>query len=76
MMKRYIFRFRGEGESPAEDVERIHAESRVVDDSSPRMLLVEVPEQKARELADTLKNWAVSEERYVPLPSTRPKLKS
>jgi hypothetical protein len=74
-MKRFIFRFRGKGETSAGDVERIRSASRVVDDSSPRMLLVEVAEKKARELAGTLKDWAVSEERQLSHPNPRPKLK-
>ena len=74
-MKRFIFRFRGEGETSEVDVERIRSESRVVDDSSPRMLLVEVPEEKARELASSLKDWVVSEERQLSRPNPRPKLK-
>ena len=45
-MKRFIFRFRGKGETSEADVDRIRSQSRVVDDSSPRMLLVEVPEKK------------------------------
>ena len=68
-MKRFIFRFRGEGETSEVDVERIRSESRVVDDSSPRMLLVEVPEEKARELASSLKDWVVSEERQLSRPN-------
>ena len=47
-MKRFIFRFRGKGETSEADVDRIRSQSRVVDDSSPRMLLVEVPEKKPR----------------------------
>jgi hypothetical protein len=39
------------------------------------MLLVEVPEKKARELASSLKDWAVSEERHLSRPNPRPKLK-
>ena len=72
-MKRFIFRFRGKGETSEADVDRIRSQSRVVDDSSPRMLLVEVPEKKARELARSLKDWAVSEERHLSRPNPRPK---
>jgi hypothetical protein len=74
-VKRFIFRFRGEGETSEVDVARIRSESRVVDDSSPRMLLVEAPVEKARELARSLKDWAVSEERQLSRPNTRPKIK-
>ena len=73
-MKRYIFRFRGAGDTSAEDVARIRSESQVVDDSSNRMLLVEATEHKARELAGDLKDWAVSEERSIPRPSNRSSL--
>ena len=48
-MGRFILRYRGPGQKPAKDVARVRelSEVRVLDDSAPRMLLVEAPAEDA-----------------------------
>jgi len=76
-MGRFILRFRGTGPKPAEDIERIHAlpQATVLDDSSPRMLLVEAPEAELKALIDLMPGWVMTPERMIPLPDPRPKLR-
>ena len=71
--RRFVVRFRGESAKPAEDLERIRGlpEATVLDDASPRMLLVESEEQPLRELVESLPGWVVAPEQEVPLPDTR-----
>lgn len=75
-MSRFILRFRGKGAKSAEDVERIRAlpATTVLDDSS-RMLLVEAPEAELKAAIEAMPDWAMSEERMIPLPDPRPKLR-
>ena len=75
-MERFILRFEGDGDKPAEDVERIRAlpNTRIIDDSS-RMLLVEAPSAKVTELVQALPQWSLSREHFVPVPDVRPKLR-
>ncbi len=74
-MDRFILRFQGSGPKPAEDIERIRTLSNttVLDDSSPRMILVEAPEAELKALVDTMPGWVISKERTIPLPDL-PKL--
>jgi hypothetical protein len=74
-MSRFILRFRGTGLKPAEDVERICAlrNTTVLDDSSPRMLLVEAPEAELKALVDAMPGWVMTQERMISLPDPRPK---
>ncbi len=76
-MNRFILRFRGSGPKPVEDVERIRAlkDAVVLDDSSPRMLLVEAPQVELKALIDALPNWIMTPERMIPVPDPRPKLR-
>lgn len=75
-MSRFILRYRGAGAKPAEDVDRIRAlPNAKVLDGSPRMLLVEAPEADMRALVDSLPDWVMTEERMIPLPDPRPKLR-
>jgi hypothetical protein len=73
-MNRYILRFRGEGIKPETDVEVIRSlpHTKVIDEDSPRMLLVEAPKEELETAIDTLKNWMMSEERSYSIPDTRP----
>jgi len=75
-MPRFILRFRGKGARPPEDVARIQAlpHTTVLDDS-PRMLLVDAPEAEVKAAMDSLPNWSITEERTIPLPDSRPKLR-
>lgn len=74
-MPRFILRYRGPVPQAAKDVKRIRAlrEVRVLDDSSPRMLLVEAPEVKVKSLMASMSGWIMAPEQMVPLPDPRPK---
>ena len=76
-MDRFILRFRGTSPRPAEDVNRIRSlrTLTVIDDSSPRMLLVEAPESELRALVDSMPGWIITQEKMIPLPDPRPKLR-
>jgi len=76
-MKRYILRYRGEGTRPEKDVELIRSlpETTVLDDS-PRMLLVEAPEDPLRGALQLLPDWVMVEEEFIPLPDPRPKVRN
>ena len=78
MSKKYILRFCGRGAKPAEAVTRVKAADgvKVLDDSSPRMLLVAGARSKVEKLAGSLGEWVVSEERAVKMPDTRPRVRS
>ena len=75
-MPRFILRYRGKRAKPSEDVEQIRAlpDTTVLDDSS-RMLLVEGSEANLKAAVSTMTDWVMSEERMIPLPDARPKLR-
>ena len=56
-MGRFILRYRGAGPMPADDVDRIRhwPHLHILDDSSPRMVLVEGPPTDVKELAGSLR---------------------
>ena len=60
-------RFRGEGEKPSSDMERIRAMTGVVviDDRLPRTILVEVEGDASRRHLESLSGWAVAKESFV-----------
>lgn len=69
MEKRIVFRYRGSGQVPAEDVRAIRTTpSAKVVDCSDRMLLVDLSQPDLDSLRTRLNNWAVAEEQFVPLP--------
>ena len=76
-MARYILRYSGSGAAPAADVERIrvHPAAKVVDDTSSRMMLVDVDEADAPTLAAELPGWVVARDQTIPLPDTRARVK-
>jgi len=76
-VKRHVLRFRGAGAKPPEDVARIRAlpKLKVLDDASGRMMLVEAPEDELTELMRSLPQWVLSEERRIPLPDPRQKVR-
>jgi hypothetical protein len=78
MSKKFILRYCGEGAKPPGAVARVKASDavKVLDDSSPRMLLVEGPKQAVEALAGTMSDWVVSAERTVKLPNPRPQVRS
>jgi len=75
-VERFILRFEGNGDSPVDDLERIRTlpDLKVVDDSS-RMLLVEAPQEVVTKLVETLPEWSLSKERFVPVPDVRPRVR-
>ena len=76
--ERYILRFRGGNSKPAEDVKRIRATKNitVLDDSSPRMLLVEASQVELKTLVESMPGWVMMSEQMIPLPDARPKPRS
>lgn len=69
--RRYVLRYRGRGLSPAAgDLARIHdlAGVTVVDESAPTMVLVDVDEEAAGDLADALPGWIVAPDQTFALP--------
>lgn len=75
-MERFILRFKGDGDRPVDDLERIRTlpNLKVVDDSS-RMVLVEAPQDALTKLVESLPEWSLSRERFLPVPDVRPRLK-
>lgn len=71
--RRYVLRYRGSGAKPAADVESTRglAGVTVLDESAPKMLLVECDEGMAGRLADTLPDWVVAAEQTFDVPDTR-----
>ena len=76
-MSHYILRYKGAGRKPAGDVEKIRTLPglKVLDEGSPRMILVDAPEGALNALAEALPDWTVSPEQMFRLPDPRPKLK-
>jgi hypothetical protein len=76
-MSRFILRYRGKGLKPPEDVDRIRSleDIEVLDESSPRMLLVEGPEAGLKALVESMSQWVLTPERMIPLLNPRPKLR-
>jgi len=74
-MSRFVLRYRGEGSKPAEDVNRIRSlqSLKVLDESSPRMLLVEGPGVRLKALVESMPEWVLTPERMIPIPDPRPK---
>jgi hypothetical protein len=77
-VERYVLRFRGATAKPPGDVERILASKgiTVLDDSSPRMLLVEAGQVELKALVDSMPGWIMTPEQTISLPDPRPKLRS
>lgn len=74
-MKRYILRYRGEGNMPPTAVAQVNAlpKARIVDQSS-RMLLVEAADNSLSRLVKTLSDWSCTPEKLIKLPRTKPNL--
>lgn len=71
---RFVLRYRGEGAKPEADVERVREMAAVVDESSPRMLLVESRPEPLRTLVDSLADWMMTPEQTYTVPDTRKKV--
>ncbi len=68
----FILRYRGEGAKPSADVARVRElGATVVDDASPRMLLVESDDEPLRALVDSMPDWVMAPEQTIALPNTR-----
>jgi hypothetical protein len=68
-MKKYILRYGGNGIKPKAQVEIIRAlpNTRILDDDSPLMLLVEAPLEELEKAMNSLPDWRVAEERFFSL---------
>lgn len=77
MGTKFILRYRGKGAKPAASVARVKAceDVKLLDESSPRMLLVEGARQAVEALAKTMPDWVVSDERTVKFPNPRPQVR-
>ena len=72
---RFILRYRGAGQLPDTDLRHIHNAIGVsVIDTTPRMLLVETDDDRAKSLGANLKDWVVSAQKLVRLPDNRQKI--
>ncbi len=67
-MKRFVLLYRGRGAPPESDRRRIEAVRalHVVEAESPRLLLVEAPEEELRAVVAALPQWTIGEERELP----------
>jgi len=71
----FVLRYRGEGAKPAADVARVRALAHgILDDSSPRMLLVESDHEPLRALVDSMPDWVMAPEQTYTVPDTRKKV--
>ena len=75
MPRRFVLRYRGPGQAPAGDLARIEHDLNVVD-HTPRMLLVEGSAAAVARTLDGMPRWIAMEEAVVPVPSTRPRVRS
>jgi hypothetical protein len=76
-VKRFILRFRGSTPEPRNDLTRIRRSPgiAVLDESSPRMVLVEGREDDIRQLIQSMPDWVAIEEQTYELPDPRANLK-
>ncbi len=77
-MPRFILKFRGQGPKPANAVERIRSvpSFKILDESSPRMMLVDAPEPDLRRILESLPDWKAYPEQTVSLEDPRQRIKS
>ena len=76
-MSRFILRIQGKGTISSTDIEHINAlpNTKVLDTSSPRMLLVEGPEDELKHQMASMPGWIMAPERMISLPTDpRPRL--
>lgn len=76
-MKKFILRYRGSGDETGSDLDRLRRTPgiTVLDEASPRMVLVQGREEDIRQLVESLPEWVAVEERTFDLPDPRPGLK-
>ena len=74
-MRRYIARFRGVGPSPSETASRIkQIDGATILDESPRMMLIEAPDDSALRAVLDPSAWLLSEETFYDAPSPQEKV--
>lgn len=76
-MARFILRYQGKGPKPQQNIEQIRSldDISIIDDSSPRMILVDAPEDELKALVDSMPDWVMSQERTYRVPDPRPRLR-
>jgi hypothetical protein len=74
---RFVIRSRGSSPPAAAEIETIRRSPhvRVLDESSPNMLLVEATEEELRKTLDTSR-WIITPEVSIPLPDPRMKIRT
>ena len=73
--RRFIFRFRGTGPIPSDELEKIRALPEVdIVDATPRMLLIEATDEDGQALMESMPEWVVSPEQTVTYPDPRPRV--
>ncbi|MGI9022996.1 MAG: hypothetical protein ACR2HV_07160 [Acidimicrobiales bacterium] len=72
---RFVLRYGGEGAKPGADVARLRqVVDTVIDDSSPRMLLVASEEEPLRAVMESLPEWVMAPEQAFIVPDTQKKV--
>jgi hypothetical protein len=69
-LHRFVLRYRGDGQAPADDVARIEGEVSLLDRTA-RMVLVEASGRQVADLIAALPRWAAAEERMFRLAGSR-----
>ncbi|PRY44116.1 hypothetical protein CLV58_10385 [Spirosoma oryzae] len=75
-MARYLFAFNGPLPLPADDLRLIQQQTQLLDTSRRTVLVDADTEQHIQSLAQQLPDWTVSPEIVVPIPGTRPTVRS
>jgi hypothetical protein len=77
MTSRFILRYRGTGEIPQTDLNRVKAAKGVrVVEQTARMLLVEGDEGSVNGIASGMERWVLAFDRSVPVPDSRPRIRN
>ena len=75
-MARYILRYKGTGNKPEGDLDRIRKSSALaVVDESPRMLLVEGDDETIGHLSKELADWLVTPQKPISVPDPRQRIR-
>lgn len=77
-MPHFILKFRGSGSKPADVVEKIRSTPSftILDESSPRMMLVDAPEEHLQQVMESLPDWKAYSEQTVALDDPRQRIKA
>jgi hypothetical protein len=76
-MPHFILRFHDPGVVHAADVQRIRSlpDVTILDEGSPRMILVDGPEAALRAVVQQMPGWIIVPEQTVPLPDSRKRVR-